>query len=68
MTNTPQNIVTEDKNGLKQRVCSFFIFTFFGSRREFDRQMKTRLGEKVEIVEWFEAIGLEVEPGLREIR
>jgi hypothetical protein len=30
--------------------------------------MKTRLGEEVEIVEWFEALGLEVEPGLREIR
>jgi hypothetical protein len=44
------------------------IVMLHGSRREFDRQVKNRLGEKVEIVEWFEALGLEMEPGLREIR
>jgi hypothetical protein len=44
------------------------IVMLHGSRREFDRQVKNRIGEKVEIVEWFEALGLEVEPGLREIR
>jgi hypothetical protein len=44
------------------------IVMLHGSRREFDRQVKNRIGEKVEMVEWFEALGLEVEPGLREIR
>jgi hypothetical protein len=38
------------------------------SRKEFDRQVKLRLGEKVEIVEWYEALGLESEPSIRDMR
>jgi hypothetical protein len=44
------------------------VVMLHGSRREFDRQVKLRLGEKVEFVEWYEALGMESEPSIRDMR
>jgi hypothetical protein len=42
------------------------VVMLHGSRREFDRQVKLRLDEKMEFVEWYVALGLDDDPGIRD--
>jgi hypothetical protein len=44
------------------------IVTMHNSRKDFDRMVKEKLGDQVEYVEWYELLGFEAEPGLRDIQ
>jgi hypothetical protein len=52
----------------KEHMQSEDVVTMHNSRRDFDRMVKEKLGDQVDYVEWYELLGFEAEPGLRDIK
>jgi hypothetical protein len=52
----------------KEYMQSEDLVTMHNSRKDFDRMVKEKIKDQVEYVEWFEMLGFDTEPGLREIK
>jgi hypothetical protein len=44
------------------------VVILHNGRKEFDQMVRERIGKTTEIVEWYELLGMEKEPSIREIR
>jgi hypothetical protein len=44
------------------------VVILHNGRKEFDQMVRERIGRTAEIVEWYELLGMEKEPSIREIR